>query len=63
MQFGGVEQGQGAVLGVDQQAGFRAAKDDGLGAALAQGFNDLPIDPAMVCSCRWLPLGRECLEM
>ena len=51
MQFSGVEQGQGAVLGVDQQAGFRAAKDDGLGAALAQGFNDLPIDPAMVCSC------------
>ncbi|MNF94253.1 hypothetical protein D3C84_769580 [compost metagenome] len=46
MQLGGVEQGQGAVFGFDQQANLCAAKDDRLGAALLQRSDDLLIHPA-----------------
>lgn len=41
VQFGGVEQGQGAVFGFDQQADFGAAEYHGLGAAGLQGGDHL----------------------
>jgi hypothetical protein len=44
MQFGGVEQGQGAVFGFDQQTDFRAAEDDRLGTARGQRFDHSLID-------------------